>query len=104
MFWKKAAKDDELIDYTYYFFDNFQTSVAEYYDSIEKELKARKVPDLDTQRITWSEGSLLSANRVYLRMARERLVFDICAAPFGTSFFFSCRFAEIRRPVNPVAL
>lgn len=28
-------------------------------------------------------------------MTRERLVFDICAAPFGTSYFFSCRFAEI---------
>jgi hypothetical protein len=28
-------------------------------------------------------------------MTRERLVFDICAAPFGTAYFFSCRFAEI---------
>jgi hypothetical protein len=28
-------------------------------------------------------------------MRRERLVFDICSAPFGTTWFFSCRFAEI---------
>lgn len=28
-------------------------------------------------------------------MTRERLVFDICAAPFGTSYFFSLRFAEL---------
>ena len=29
-------------------------------------------------------------------MTRERLVFDICAAPFGANFFYSCRFAEMR--------
>ena len=27
-------------------------------------------------------------------MIRERLVFDVCAAPFGTAYFFSCRFGE----------
>jgi hypothetical protein len=37
----------------------------------------------------------MSNKREYLRMTRERLVFDICAAPFGTAYFFSCRFAEI---------
>jgi len=104
MFGKKTVKRDELIDYTYYFFDNFQTSVTEFYESVEKEINARKVPDLEMQRIAWSEGGLLSANRVYLRMTRESLIFDICAAPFGTSFFFSCRFAEIKRPINLVAV
>ena len=33
-------------------------------------------------------------------MTRERLVFDICAAPFGKAYFFSCRFAEIPAAVN----
>ena len=28
-------------------------------------------------------------------MTRERLVFDVCAAPFGTNYFFSCRFGEV---------
>jgi hypothetical protein len=46
-------------------------------------------------RIEFSEGGLLSDKREYLRMSRERLVFDVCAAPFGTAYFFSCRFAEI---------
>ena len=47
------------------------------------------------RRVDFSEGGLLSADRSYLRMQRENLVFDVCAAPFGKSFFFSCRFAEI---------
>lgn len=42
-----------------------------------------------------SEGGLLSAKREYLRLKRERLVFDICAAPFGTGYFFSFRFVEL---------
>src|SRR5206468_607515 len=33
----------------------------------------------------------LSDERIYLRMIRERLAFDVCAAPFGTAYFFSCR-------------
>jgi hypothetical protein len=102
--WKRAAQKDEIIDYSYYFFEDFQTSVSEFYKSVEEALKARKVPDLEIQRLTWSEGGLLSANRLYLRLTRERLVFDICAAPFGTGFFFSCRYLEIHRPMNPLVL
>jgi hypothetical protein len=51
-------------------------------------------------RVEFAEGGMLSAKREYLRMTRERLVFDICAAPFGTSYFFSCRFAEIPAEVK----
>jgi hypothetical protein len=43
---------------------------------------------------------LLSTNREYLRLTRERLVFDICAAPFGTGFFFSSRLGEIPLAIN----
>lgn len=75
--------------------ENFSTSPKEFYAAVEAELTEKKVPDLETSRILFAEGGLLSSNREYLRMRRERLIFDICAAPFGTSFFFSIRFAEI---------
>jgi hypothetical protein len=73
----------------------FKNSTKEFYAAVEDELKAREVPGLEISRVEFSEGGLLSDKREYLRMIRERLVFDICAAPFGTSYFFSCRFAEI---------
>jgi hypothetical protein len=50
---------------------------------------------MESFRVDFAEGGVLSRQRDYLRMTRERLVFDICAAPFGTAQFFSCRFAEI---------
>ena len=28
-------------------------------------------------------------------MRRERILFDVCSAPFGNTWFFSCRFSEI---------
>lgn len=74
---------------------DFESSVSKYYQAIESNLEARKVPDLEIERILLREGGLISAPREYLRLQRERYIFDLCSAPFGTSWFFSCRFAEI---------
>lgn len=95
MFGLFSSKKAGVISHWYVPVPNFKIPVKEFYDDVEKELKAREVPGLEMSRIDFAEGGLLSAKREYLRMTRERLVFDVCAAPFGTAFFFSCRFAEI---------
>jgi hypothetical protein len=84
-------KNDELLGHWVSFVDGFNMSPQEFYDTVEKELAARKVPGLEMSRVEYAEGGLLSDRRLYLRMLRERLAFDTCAAPFGTGFFFSCR-------------
>ena len=94
MFGFKRKKAD-VLDHWIGFADNFETSALDFYAAIEKELKQREVPGLEMNRVEFAEGGLLSDKRTYLRMIRERLVFDVCAAPFGTGYFFSCRFAEI---------
>ena len=91
-FFRKKA---DVLNHWIAFADQFHTSPSEFYDALIKELAARKVPSMDMSRVEFAEGGLLSDQRVYLRMLRERLVFDVCAAPFGTGFFFSCRTAEI---------
>lgn len=92
LFEKKRA---DVIDHWYALVPSFITSTMDFYGAVEKELAERKVPGLEISHVDFSEGGVLSQKREYLRMTRERLVFDICAAPFGTAFFFSCRFAEI---------
>ena len=92
LFEKKKA---DVLSHWYSLIPGFNTSSKEFYDAIESELKQRQVPGLEMSRVDFAEGGILSNKREYLRMTRERLVFDICAAPFGTSYFFSCRFAEI---------
>jgi len=95
MFGLFEKKQADVIDHWYSLIPGFSTSTKEFYAAIEKELKDRQVPGLEIFSVDFAEGGVLSQKREYLRMTRERLVFDICAAPFGTACFFSCRFAEI---------
>ena len=96
--WKKR-KPEELRPPTYTLIDGFETSTDAFYQTIEDELLARQVPGLELMRVDFREGGLLSSKRDYLRMRRERLTFDLCSAPFGTSWFFSYRFCEIPAPL-----
>jgi hypothetical protein len=88
------AKETPPLQHWIAFIDGFHYAPSEFYDAVEKELKARQVPGMDMSRIEFAQGGILSDKRLYLRMMRERLTFDVCAAPFGTSFFFSCRMAD----------
>ena len=85
------SKKDEVLDHWISFADGFTLPPQEFYAAVEKALADRKVPRLDMSRVDYAEGGLLSEKRIYLRMLRERLAFDLCAAPFGTTYFFSCR-------------
>ena len=85
------SKTSEVLNHWVSFAEGFNTPPLEFYAGVEKELAARKVPGLEVSQVEFAEGGLLSDKRVYLRMLRERLAFDICAAPFGTGYFFSCR-------------
>lgn len=89
------TKQADVMEHWYALVPGFNTSTKEFYAAIEQELKGRQVPGLEIAAVEFAEGGALSSKREYLRMTRERLVFDICAAPFGTAFFFSCRFAQI---------
>jgi hypothetical protein len=81
--------------------ENFQTSPLGFYQAVEIALKRRNIPETENIRVDYKEGGLLSASREYLHVTREKLVFDICGAPFGTGFFFSWWFAEERPKLNP---
>jgi hypothetical protein len=104
MFGQSKPKTAEVLHYWHELVDNYQTSPQEFYAAVQRTLQERKVPGLDATRVEFAEGGVLSAKRDYLRLTRERLVFDICAAPFGTSFFFSCRFAELPLVIGPDAV
>ena len=95
MFESFKTKKADVLEHWIAFVEGFQLPPSEFYESVERELKNRQIPGMEMSRVEFAEGGILSDKRVYLRMVRERLVFDVCAAPFGTSFFFSCRFAEI---------
>ena len=88
-------KKGEVLDYRLSSADGFSFSPQEFYAKVEQQLEARKIPSLVISRQEFAEGGLLSDQRVYLRLMRERLAIDTCAAPFGKIFFFSCRTVHI---------
>ncbi len=70
-------------------------STQDYYYALERAIASRQIPDVTVTRIEIKEGGILSAKRLYLRVARKELHFDICGAPFGNAFFFSWWLTEL---------
>jgi hypothetical protein len=91
----KLGKDANVISHWHHPIENFQTSTMDFYAAVELALKPREIPDYSVSRIDWREGGVLTARREYLRIKRGKLAFDLCAAPFGTGFFFSWWLAEL---------
>ena len=91
----KLGKDANVISNWHHPIENFNTSTMEFYAAVEQAIKPRQIPDYSVSRIDCREGGVLTARREYLRIKRGKLAFDICAAPFGTGFFFSWWLAEL---------
>ena len=85
------SKKGEILNHWISFVDGFSYSAQEFYARLEDEMVKRNIPSMDISRIEFAQGGILSDKRTYLRMIRERLAFDTCAAPFGNIYFFSCR-------------
>lgn len=83
--------------------EGFQSSPLAFYEALDAALKRRDIPATKNERIDYREAGMLSANREYLHITRETLVFDICAAPFGTGFFVSWWLADYQKGLHPAA-
>jgi len=91
----KLGKDANVISHWHHPIEKFQTSTMEFYAAVAAALQPRQIPDYSVSRVDWREGGVLTARREYLRIKRGKLAFDLCAAPFGTGFFFSWWLAEL---------
>jgi hypothetical protein len=85
----------DILDDWLYSAAEFSLDPQEFYARVEKHLSDQKIPGMVISRIEFAEGGLLSNQRSYLRLMRERFAIDTCAAPFGSHFFFSCRFVHV---------
>jgi len=79
-------------------------SAQELYAKVENEIQERQWPGVEFLRAVHSEAGLLSHKREYLRVIRQRQVFDLCAANFGKDYFVTLREAEIRAQLTLATL
>src|SRR5258708_17926530 len=84
--------------------EGFATSSLDFYELVKAGIALRQIPDLKMSSVEWKESGLGSGKRIYLRISREGLNFDICAAPFGTGYFFSWWLAAIPRILLDLAV
>jgi hypothetical protein len=92
-----ARRPARVISHWYRYVEDFSTSGLEFYAAVEEVVTRRGLPGVSLSRVRFLEGGIFSAKREYLRVQRERAVFDICAGPYGRGgYFFSWRLAELR--------
>lgn len=85
----KVMQKREAIGNWSHLFPDMQHEPNSFYDLVDKILHEKQVPEFYSRKITISEGGLLSHNRLYLEISRGDFIFHICAASWGTGFFFS---------------
>ena len=61
----------------------------EFYRQVVAFLEEHQVPNFKNRTVIIPQGGPLSPQRMYLEVSRGDYVFHICAAPWGTDFFFS---------------
>jgi hypothetical protein len=66
--------------------EGVQMSPLAFYAAVEQAILRRKIPSVTVSRVSWREGGLFSARRLYLRARRKGLIFDICGVPVGGGF------------------
>ncbi len=104
-YWREGQKEadaeaidkNRLLSYWNQLFDVPLCSPQDFYSEVKENLVNRDVPDLELGLSMMQERSALGRSRLYLQMRRERLVFEICAAPFGNGYFVSSRLFDRRR-------
>lgn len=73
---------------------NLQGTTSEFYQQVIAAVDAREVPGVSMRTVSFHEGGIQTDKREYLRIERGRLVYDLCAAPFGGTFFVSSWLAQ----------
>jgi hypothetical protein len=101
---EKCPKRDDIINYWPELIEGMRFSTKDFYDRMEAALQARSIPELEVSRVDIKEGGPMTPRRQYLRLRRERLIFDVCAMPFGSGFYVSEWFWEQPRRVGLVLL
>ena len=98
----KRGKTSDIHGHWQHYFEDAQFSSQDIYARIERILAAKGIPAAKASRVNHSETGLFSANREYLRIARNYNAFDVCAAPFGKGFFISSWHVALENPTQNV--
>lgn len=78
----------ELLCRWHHMFPGLDLKPTDFYGGLQRLIEERGFPEVHISRVEFGERGIMSAKRLYLRIARGNLLFDVCAAPFGSTDFF----------------
>jgi hypothetical protein len=84
--------------------ENLQASPMSFFQCVEAAIIKRSIPETESSRVDYMEGGIASAKREYLRIKRGKLIFDVCAAPYGNGFFVSWWLSKPRPAISLIAI
>jgi hypothetical protein len=93
------ATPPNIFSHWFQMIEGLQFSPSTFYETVEQQVKERGIPNVKIKQVTCSEGGTFSAKRIYLRVKRKEIIFDICGAPFGKGFFVSWWLGEKPRGI-----
>lgn len=93
-----GKKKPEWFSRWFHLYEGFQISVKDFYDLLKVAVEKRNLPDTSIAIVEHNEGGIFSAKRLYFRVKRKSLTFDICASLFGNGFFISWWLGESLTP------
>jgi hypothetical protein len=99
-----ASKKSIPFSHWYHLIEGLQESSQKFYVSLEQAITKHQISGLKISRKDYKEGGIFSAKREYLRVQWKKEIFDICAAPFGDSFFISWWLGETPSPFQELLL
>ena len=101
---KLGSRKAEVYSHWGTFTPDIHFSSQDFYRILEETIRLKQWPGVSLIRVEYAEAGLLSHKREYLRIMRQRQIFDVCAATFGTDYFFSLREAHFPPVINTRAI
>lgn len=70
-------------------YPSLSLSAKTFYDEVTEKIRALELKDVSVERVFLYQTNVFGGAREYLRVKRQNFMFDICAAPYGTTYFVS---------------
>lgn len=83
-----SREPNEILCRWHHLFPGLNLTPKDFYEELQRRISEHAFPEVRIGTVEFSERGLMSAKRLYLRVVRGDLVFDICGSPFGTKVFF----------------
>jgi len=79
----------ELLNHWNVLIPNLSYSSEAFYQTLKERMLAQEIEGLNISVVTYFVGGILSHKRRYLRLTYDDFKYEVCAAPYGKSFFVS---------------